>query len=38
VASDLSPHDIRITRTRRLMRYKRGPDLHGWALGPALSF
>jgi hypothetical protein len=35
---DSSAHDIWVTRTRLLMRYKFGPDLHGWAVGLAVSF
>ena len=35
---DSSAHDVWITRTRLLMRYKFGPNLHGWAVGLAVSF
>jgi hypothetical protein len=35
---DSSAHDIWVTRTRLLVRYKFGPDLRGWALGLAVSF
>jgi hypothetical protein len=35
---DSSAHDVWVTRSRLLVRYKFGPDLRGWALGLAVSF
>ena len=35
---DSSAHDVWVTRWRAGARYKFGPDMHGWALGLAVSF
>ena len=35
---DSSAHDIWVTRTRAVVRYKFGPGLSGWSVGLALSF
>lgn len=35
---DSSAHDLWVTRTRLMARYKFGPGLSGWALGLAVSF
>jgi hypothetical protein len=35
---DSSAHDIWVTRWRAVARYKFGSNLHGWALGLAVSF
>jgi len=35
---DTSSHDIWVTRWRAVARYKFGSNLHGWALGLAVSF
>jgi hypothetical protein len=35
---DSSAKDIWVTRWRALVRYKFGDNVHGWALGLAVSF
>jgi hypothetical protein len=35
---DSSNHDVYVTRTRLLVRYKIGNNVTGWALGLAVSF
>jgi hypothetical protein len=35
---DSSNHDVYVTRTRLLVRYKVGNNVTGWALGLAVSF
>ena len=35
---DTSAHDVYVTRTRLLVRYKVGNNVTGWALGLGLSF
>jgi hypothetical protein len=38
VELDTSAHDVYVTRTRLLVRYKVGNNVTGWALGLAVSF
>jgi hypothetical protein len=38
VELDSSNHDVYVTRTRLLVRYKIGNNVTGWALGLAVSF
>jgi hypothetical protein len=35
---DSSKHDVVVTRTRLLARYRVGNNVNGWALGLAVSF